>query len=42
MGMYIVCVHSIRYADRNGGYCRVLRTLNRKGDNAKMGIIELV
>jgi len=31
-----------RYADRNGGYSRVVRTMPRQGDNAKMGIIELV
>jgi len=31
-----------RYEDRNGGYCRVLRTLPRQGDNAKMAILELV
>mmetsp|Transcript_7021 Transcript_7021/g.14951 ORF Transcript_7021/g.14951 Transcript_7021/m.14951 type:complete len:175 (+) Transcript_7021:88-612(+) len=31
-----------RYADRNGGYTRVLRTMPRKGDNSPMGIIELV
>jgi len=41
-------VHSLfeaapeRYGDRNGGYCRVLRTVARQGDNAKMAIIELV
>merc|ERR1712166_1476449 len=34
-------VHSLfdaapdRYGDRNGGYCRVLRTVARQGDNAK-------
>lgn len=31
-----------RYSDRQGGYCRVLRTVARQGDNAKMAIIELV
>lgn len=30
-----------RYGDRNGGYTRVLRTVNRRGDNAEMAIIEL-
>lgn len=31
-----------RYGERNGGYTRVLRTMPRRGDNAPMGIIELV
>ena len=31
-----------RYSDREGGYCRVLRTVARQGDNSKMAIIELV
>jgi large subunit ribosomal protein L17 len=41
-------VHSLfeaapdRYGEQNGGYTRVLRTVARQGDNAKMAIIELV
>ena len=31
-----------RYGDQNGGYTRVLRTIPRQGDNAKMAVIELV
>jgi len=31
-----------KYADRNGGYTRVLKTYNRKGDNAPMAIIGLI
>ncbi len=31
-----------RLAERPGGYCRILKTGNRQGDNAEMCIIELV
>ena len=31
-----------RYGDQDGGYTRVLRTVARQGDNAKMAILELV
>ena len=31
-----------RYADRSGGYTRIVRTARRRGDNAQMAIIELV
>lgn len=31
-----------RFADRSGGYTRVLRTRNRRGDNAPLAVIELV
>ncbi|MDY0303992.1 MAG: 50S ribosomal protein L17 [Sphaerochaeta sp.] len=30
------------FADRNGGYTRILKTGNRLGDNAEMVILELV
>ena len=33
---------SPRYNERNGGYTRVLKIGNRKGDNAPMAILELV
>jgi len=31
-----------RYADRDGGYTRILRTVNRRGDNAEIAILQLV
>lgn len=31
-----------RYADRMGGYTRIIKTTERKGDNALMVILELV
>jgi len=30
-----------RYGDRSGGYTRLIRTVNRRGDNAEMAILEL-
>lgn len=31
-----------RYKERNGGYTRIIKTTERKGDNALMVILELV
>ncbi len=35
-------VLGVRYKDRNGGYCRVMKAGFRFGDNAPMAVIELV
>ena len=31
-----------KYSDRNGGYCRIIKTGPRRGDAAEMAIIELI
>ena len=31
-----------KYSDKNGGYCRIIKTGPRRGDAAEMAIIELV
>ncbi|MFC6254358.1 50S ribosomal protein L17 [Secundilactobacillus hailunensis] len=31
-----------KYADRNGGYTRILKTMPRRGDGAQMVILQLV
>ncbi|MBN2412583.1 50S ribosomal protein L17 [candidate division KSB1 bacterium] len=31
-----------KYAERNGGYTRIIKIGNRKGDNARLAIFELV
>ena len=33
---------SPKYQDKNGGYCRIIKTGPRRGDSAEMCIIELV
>ncbi len=33
---------SVQYADRNGGYTRIIQTGQRRGDAAPMAILELV
>ncbi len=33
---------AVRFKDRTGGYCRIIRTGFRPGDNAEMALIELV
>ncbi len=35
-------VYGPRYRDRNGGYTRVLKTSNRRGDNAQLALLAFV
>ncbi|MBO6047813.1 MAG: 50S ribosomal protein L17 [Erysipelotrichaceae bacterium] len=30
-----------KFADQNGGYCRMIKTYNRRGDNATMAVVGL-
>ncbi len=39
---YLFDVLGPRYKDRNGGYTRILKTDNRRGDNAQMAILAFV
>jgi len=38
----LIDVISPKYADRNGGYTRIIRIGPRRGDAAEMAIIELI
>lgn len=31
-----------KYQDRNGGYTRIIKTYNRRGDNAPMAVVQFV
>lgn len=42
MAAKLIDVLATRYADRPGGYCRIMRAGFRYGDNAPMAIIEFV
>ena len=38
----VMDVYAPKYADRNGGYTRIIKTGMRRGDAAEMAIIELI
>ena len=42
VGKYLFDTVAPKYADRNGGYTRIIKSPSRLGDNTKMAIIELV
>ena len=37
----IFCTVGKKYATRNGGYTKIYRQVNRRGDNAEMALIQL-
>ena len=38
----VIDEYATKYADRNGGYTRIIKTGARRGDAAEMAIIELI
>ena len=37
-----MCIRDSKYADRNGGYTRIIKIGARRGDAAEMAVLELV